>query len=129
MLRPCDSAGSRRQPPAGAVNGDFELVWKRRVGQRVRARVRHRAGHVADAVVQHAVQLVDRFVVRGLMDRLDASALIDGDVDDHCAGLHRAHHVFGDDDRCASAGNQHGADHQVGVGDVALERAHGSRRA
>jgi len=49
--------------------------------------------------VQHAVQFVDGLVVGGLMNGLDAAALIDRDVDDHGAVLHRANHVLGDDDR------------------------------
>ena len=44
-------------------------------------------------------------------------------VDDHRAGLHRPHHGLGDDDRCAAAGHEHRADHEVGVGDGPLDRA------
>ena len=76
---------ARAAAPAGAVHGDLEDVGERGVGQRVGARVRHRARHVADGVVDHAVQLVHRVVVRRLADRLDAAALVDGDVDDHRA--------------------------------------------
>ena len=67
-------------------------VGERGVGERVGGGGRHRAGHVADAVVDDAVLHVDGVVVGGLAGRLDATALVDGDVDDHRARLHGGDH-------------------------------------
>ena len=38
-------------------------------------------------------------------------------------GFMPAHHVLADDDRRPAAGHEHGADHEVGVGHAALDRA------
>ena len=57
------------------------------------------------------------------MGGLDAAALIDRDVDDHRARLHRAHHVFGDHHRCPAPWHEDRTDDQVRVGDTALDRA------
>ena len=70
-----------------------------------------------------AVGLVDGLVVRRLARRLDAAALVDGDVDDHRPGLHRPHHVLAHDDRRPPARHEHGADDQVGVVHGTLDRA------
>ena len=69
------------------------------------------------------MQVVDRVVVRGLMDCLDAATLIDGNVNNDSAWLHAAHHVFAHDNRSAAARHEHCADHQVGICDVALDCA------
>ena len=121
-----DAEGHRRIAPRGAgraVHGDLLDVRQRGVRQRVRARVGHGAGHVADGVVDDAVQLVHRIVVRRLVDRLDAAALVDGDVDDHGVRLHPLDHLLADDDRRPAAGDEHGADDEVGVGHAALDGA------
>ena len=51
-----------------------------------------------------------------------AAALIDRNVDQHCAGLHRAEHVAGHQLGGSSAGYQHCADHEVSLGHFAGER-------
>ena len=65
---------------------------------------------------------VDRVVVGGLADRLDAAALVDGDVDDDRPRPHRLDELFADHDRGPPTGDEHRADHEVGVGDAALDR-------
>ena len=52
--------------------------------------------------------------VRRRPARLDAAALVDRHVDDHAAGLHQLQVVAFDQPRRLGAGDQHGADHQVG---------------
>ena len=57
------------------------------------------------------------------MDRLDATALVDRDVYHHRTRPHGAHHVIGDERRCASTRNQDGPDHHVGLGHRTLKRS------
>jgi hypothetical protein len=110
--------GGLRGPHAG------ELLRPRagRVGQAERRGARHGAGHVGDAVVHDAVDDVGRVGVRGRLAGLDATALVDGDVDDHRAFLHRLQVFAADQPRRARALDQHGADHQVGVHDLLADR-------
>src|SRR5690606_4779781 len=72
-------------------------------------------GHVGDAVVHDAVDDVGRGVVGGGADRLDAAALVDGDVDDDAPLLHHAQHVAGHQPRRAGSGDEHRPDEQVGA--------------
>ena len=62
---------------------------------------------------------------------LEAAALVDGDVDEHAARLHRGDLLVGDELRRLRAGHEHGADHHVGVADRLLqfERVRGDRAA
>src|SRR5205807_5521675 len=76
------------------------------------------AHRVVDDVVDHICGVG----VNGLMGRLDAAALVDGNVDDHRAAAHPSHHVLGDENGRPATGNEHGADDQVGVGDGTLDR-------
>ena len=105
----------------GTLRRDLQDVGERGVGEGVGRGVGDGARHVAHGVVDDAVALVDGVVVGGLVRGLDAAALIDGHVDDHRPGLHRAHHVLAHDDGRPTAGHQHGADDQVGLGDRALD--------
>ena len=86
---------------------------------------RHGARHVRDAVMNHVVDDEGRIAVGRGVRRLDAAALVDGDVDDHRARLHPADHVGGDELRGGRARNEHPADHHVRVGDVAIDRGAG----
>ncbi len=52
---------------------------------------------------------------RRAVDRLNAAPLVDGDVDDHGARLHRLHHVFGHDMGRSRPGNQHRSDQEIRV--------------
>jgi hypothetical protein len=60
--------------------------------------------------------VLDRLAGAG---ELDVAALLDRQVDDHRAGLHRLDHLAGDQPRRRLAGHQRGGDHHVGGGDVA----------
>src|SRR5579863_6931492 len=72
-------------PPA--MIGEGPDVGQSGVGERECGRARHGAGHVGDAVVNHAVEDERRRRVRGGAAGLEATALIDGDIDEHGAGL------------------------------------------
>ena len=61
----------------------------------------------------------------GGLGGLGAAALVDGDVDDDRALLHLADHVAGDELGGVSAGNQDGADDEVGLHDLFLDRVVG----
>jgi hypothetical protein len=54
----------------------------------------------------------------------EASALVDGDIDEDAARSHARHHVVGDELRRLGARDQHRADDEVGVhdGSVQVER-------
>ena len=60
-----------------------------------------------------AVHDVRRVAVCGGVRRLEATALVDGYVDEHRAGLHQAEHVAGDEVWRLVAGDEDGADNQV----------------
>ena len=55
---------------------------------------------------------------------LEAAALIDRDVDDHRAGLHGAHELAADELGRRRAGDQNGADHEIGGDHLALDILH-----
>src|ERR1039457_306421 len=84
--------------------------------------MRNRAGHVGDAVVHHAIDHVAGVGVRSGTRGFDASALVDGDVDDDGALFHRGDHGAGNDLGRGGAGNKDAANDQVrftgGVGQV-----------
>src|SRR4051812_16175766 len=81
-----------------AVICQRQHIWQRGVGECVGRGDRHRAGHVRDAVVSDPVDLEDRIAVGGGMRGLEASTLVDRDVDQHRVAFHQlellaAHHV------------------------------------
>ena len=51
----------------------------------------------------------------------EAAALVDRDVDDHRARLHAGDHLARDELRRERAGDEHGSDHNVRVGDGFLD--------
>ena len=59
--------------------------------------------------------------MRGRTRSLDATALVDCDVDDDGAGLHVGEHCAADELRGSRARNEHGADDDVGVRDRLLD--------
>ncbi len=106
-----------------ALLGHLHDVGQGGVGEGVGRRVGHGPGHVADGVVEHVVDDVDGVGVGGLPGGGDASALVNGNVDDDGAPLHAPHHVVGDHHRRPSAGHQHRPDDEVGLGHRPLHRA------
>src|SRR3546814_2640808 len=61
-----------------------------------------------------------RSLVGGCVAGLETTALVDRNVDQHAAALHRRDHFAGDKLGGGRARNKHGADHQLGL-------AHGLR--
>ena len=108
-----------------ALVGELQAVVQRRVVQRVRRGDRHGARHVGDAIVDDAVDLVGRLGMGGGVRGLEAAALVDGDVDEHRALLHARQHLAGDQLRRGGAGDQHGADDDVGREALLLQRLDG----
>ena len=94
VLTPEGQRGVAADGLGGAAAGQLGEVRQRRVGEGVGGGVRHRAGHVADRVVHDPVAPRTPGRVGGLVGGLDAAALVDGDVDDHRAGLHGPDHVL-----------------------------------
>src|SRR3546814_9391299 len=74
----------------GALVGELEDEGQGRVVEREGGGARDRAGHVGDAIMRDAVDLVDRIVMGGGVAGLEAAALIDRDIDEHRAALHRS---------------------------------------
>ena len=101
--------------------GDRLDVGQRHVRERLRRGDRNGARHVRDAVVRDAVDDVDRIVVRRRVRRLGATALVDRDVAEDGPLLHPGHHLAGEQLGRERAGDQDGADHDVGVHDRALD--------
>ena len=89
--------------------------------------MRHGTGHVRDAVVDRVVDLEGRVGVRRGPRVLEAAALVDGDVDEHRARLHLGDHVVGDELGRLGAGDEDGADDQVGLEHLLTHR-HRRRR-
>ena len=76
---------------------DLEREGQRRIVEREGAGPGNRARHVRDAIMDDAVDFVDRVGVGGRMRGFEAAALVDRDVDQHRAALHRLQHVAGDE--------------------------------
>ena len=53
----------------------------------------------------------------------EASALVDGDVDCDAAGSHARNHLPGHQLGCLGAGDQDGADNDIGFGDVSRHKS------
>lgn len=94
---------------------DLETVFQGGVSQGNGAGAGNGAGHVADAVVDHAVQGVDGVVVGGDMGGFAAAALVDGDIHEDGAGFHFLQVFLLEELGGGAAGDQDGADDQVGV--------------
>ena len=122
VFRPRARAGSAVEASFHPLVGQLDRVGHRGVGQRPGGGVRHGAGHVRDAVVDRVVHLERRVGVRGGARVLEAAALVDGDVDEHRAGLHLRDHLVGDELGGLGAGDEHGADDEVGAEHLLLDR-------
>ena len=72
-------------------------------------------GMLVDTVVDHAVYEEGGIGVGCRFAGLDATALVDGDVNNDGAGRHAADHVPGHDLRGLSPGYQDSADYEVGI--------------
>lgn len=94
---------------------DLEAVFEGGVGQGDGAGAGDGAGHVADAVVDDAVQGVDGVVVGGDVGGFAAAALVDGDIHEDGAGFHFLQVFLLEELGGGAAGDQDGADDQVGV--------------
>jgi len=90
-------------------------------------RKRDRARHVRDAIVDDAFYLVGRVGVRRRVRGFKTATLIDGDIDNHGAALHRFEHLARDQLGRARARHQDGADHDVGGEDFLLDRFDGGK--
>ena len=108
--------GSQRGLPAEI--GDAQRVGQRDIVERIGAGAGDRAGHVGDAIMDDSVDDIGRLRVGGGMAGLEAAALIDGDIDQHRSGLHRAEHGAGDEVRGGGSGDEHRADDEVRLRDT-----------
>ena len=113
--------------PGKAVLGELQDVGHGGVGERVRRGDGNRARHVRHAVVGDAVDLVGRVRVGGGTRGLEAAALVDGDVDEDRVRLHQPELGARDHVRGTRAVHEHGADHQVDIGEPLLDRQGGGK--
>ncbi len=116
-----------RKPRIGKNRRDAAIrerkaIGERRIVQSMARRMRHDARHIGDAIMDDAVDNVDRLGMRRRTRRLETSALIDRDIDEHGAGLHLFQHGARHELRRAGAGNEHRADHGIGGEDFRLDR-------
>ena len=79
------------------LSASASTIGLRRVVEREGRGARDRARHIGDAIVDHAVHHISRLRMAGRPRGLRDAALIDRDVDDHRAGLHRLHRRLGDE--------------------------------
>ncbi len=103
---------------APALVGEGQQERHCRIAEREGGGPGHGARHVGDAVVHDPFDLVDRILMRGGARGFEATALIDGDIDDGGAGFHGLQLFARDQFRGGGAGDEHGTDDQIGGGDL-----------
>ena len=87
--------------------------------------MRHGTGHVGDAVIRRVVHTEGGVGVRRGTGALEAATLVDGDVDEHRAGLHLAHHLVGDELGRLGPRDEDGPDDEVGLEHLLADRQRG----
>ena len=118
---PVLQVGPAAQRPGGLQRGVHPLVrqldGKRKLGvvQDLGGHTRRVRGHVGDAVVHHVVHHERRIAERRRTARFHAAPLVDRDIDDHAPGLHLRDHFARDQPGSRPAGNEDGADHDIGL--------------
>ena len=100
--------------PFPAALGERQHERQRRVVEREGRGARHGARHVGHAIMHDAVLDIGRLRMAGRARGFAAAALVDGDIDDDRARLHRGEHRAGDELRRRRARHQHRADQEVG---------------
>ena len=103
-------------PPAFVGQG--EGIAQRGIAEGRRRGVGHGTRHVGHGIVEDAVDGVDGMVVRGGMGGLEATALVDGHVDEDRAGLHVLEHLARDEVGRLRSGDQGAAHDDVGIGEL-----------
>src|SRR6516165_8200384 len=96
-----------------AFVGERQHEGQRHVVESKRRRAGDRARHIGDAIVHDVVDDISRRRVRRRPRCLGASALIDGDVHDDGARLHRLDGVGGDQFWRCGAWYEHRGDHEI----------------
>ena len=104
-----------------AMIGQFFYEWQRGVRQCERAGARDGTWHVCDTIVHDFVDHVSRVCMRRRMARLEATTLVDRDIDHYRATAHVfdvfCSHQLG----CCSAGDKHGTNYEVGLDDAMID--------
>ncbi len=111
--------GSRRGHHSRVGHGGD--VGERRVGEGQRGGDRHHSGHVVHAVVDDSVLHEGRSPVRGGSRSGHRAALVDTQVDDDRARLHRPHRVLRDQHGRPRPRHEDRADDHIGRGDLRLD--------
>ena len=106
----------------GAEIGDLERERQGRVVESEGTRPRDCAGHIRHAIMNDSVDLIDRIGMGGRVAGLEASALVDGDVDEDRAALHCFEHLARNELGRCRARDQYRADNQLGFLDGVGDR-------
>src|ERR1035437_3861447 len=93
------------------------------VVERKSRRACHRSRHVGDAIMHHAIDHKGRIGMGRRPRRFGTSALIDGDVDEHGALLHRLQHCASNEFGRGSPRHEHRADYEIGFSDEVSDRS------
>ncbi|MCY1170953.1 hypothetical protein D9M73_110430 [compost metagenome] len=105
-----------------AVRRELQHERQRRIVEREGRGACDRAGHVGDTIMNDAVHLEHRVLMRCRVAGLEAAALIDRDIDQHRAALHRLDHLARHQFGGSGARHQHRADHQMRILDRGRDR-------
>ena len=97
--------------------GQRQPIGKGGVHQRQSGGPGHRTGDVGHTVVDHTIHGKDGGGVGGGMGGLHTAALIHSHIHDDCAGLHKRKILPPDQLGGRAAGQEHGAHHQICLGD------------
>ncbi len=97
---------------------DLQQVGLSGVAQRQRARIRHSPRHVRHAVVQYAIHFKDGTIMGSRSAGFEASALVNGDVNQDASFLEVLEHVSGNDRRGSSSFDEHGTNNDLVSGEV-----------
>jgi len=77
------------QSLAPTLVGKLQREGQGGVAERKGRRARHRSRHIGNAIMHHTIDHKGRIGMRRRPRRFRTSALVDGDVDEHGALLHR----------------------------------------
>jgi len=111
------------QSLAPTLVGKLQRKGQGGVVERKSRRARHRSRHVGDAIMHHPIDHKGRIGMGRRPRRFGTSALIDGDVDEHGALLHRLQHCASNEFGRGSPGHEHRADYEIGFSDEVSDRS------
>ena len=101
-----------------ALVGDCQRVRQCDIVERIGRGARHSARHVGDTIMDDIIDDIGRVLMGGRLRGFETATLVDGDIAQYRAGPHGAEHVAGHQFGRFGSGDQHRADHQIGLGNA-----------